>query len=682
MADTRRKPVPGGYVVSDELYRLCVSSVSGARAKRAVEALSLFHRIQASSGYKDAAELIASELKTAGLDEVELHEFPSDGRRKYFQHVAPAAWEGRRAVLRIKKPFERDVAKFPDVTCALCPGSQSANVRGPLVFIKGGAVPEDYKGKNVRGKFVLTSARARDVQREAVMHRGALGSIHYPPDLDDPDKVPYHGLFPEGAQIKGFTFSFAVSRRTAEDLRGLLDAGKKVVLEANVDARVMPGRLAVLRASVRGRSSKAGEIGIISHLCHPRPGANDNASGSAASLEIARTLAGLVSSGKIKRPKRTISFLYVPEFYGTFAYIHHFPEYAENLRFLLNLDMVGEDQNRCNSTLLVTSEPHSTPGVLSDIVADLLGRIRDDGVFSHDGTRNVFRFRRIPFIGGSDHQVLAHRAFGVPSTALINWPDTFYHTSHDVPEHTDASMLKRVAAAGLAAAVFLADAGEADALRLIAHAAATGRARFSTALAERKAALASLAASGYKAEAARAFIRMRRELDAVRNAGAKGLDGIRSVADGKFTSKMLSEAAVDWDVFARTEIELFEWYGWRLAEKYKLPAVSRVRPDKEDARMEAIVPKQRHKGPLNTAHFRDILGGKKWEYYRVRMKGFTGASNHVWEALNFADGKRDLLEIFHRVSAEYGNVDKAFILRLFEDLEKTGLIRFVKRKQG
>jgi Zn-dependent M28 family amino/carboxypeptidase len=48
-------------------------------------------------------------------------------------------------------------------------------------------------------------------------------------------------------------------------------------------------RIPLVTARLAGESER--EILVVSHLCHPRPGANDNASGAAAALEAARTLA-------------------------------------------------------------------------------------------------------------------------------------------------------------------------------------------------------------------------------------------------------------------------------------------------------------------------------------------------------------------------------------------------------
>lgn len=673
---------PSNRIVSEELYKTVTGAYSGAWAKRAVENISTYHRIQATAGLRGSLEYIASELDGHGLDELKIHSFPSTGRKRYFNDVSPIGWEGRRAVLSMTAPEEKTLAAFPDVAAAICPGSKAAkNVQAELVFVGPGSRDEHYKGKTIKGKIVLSTGSPRAVQREAVMKRGALGSVHYPAQIDFPDRVRYYGLFPEGKEINGFTFAFSVSRRTGEQLRNLVDSGKRIKVVADVDAKLFPSSMDVLRASLKGSEKPDEEIGIIAHICHPRPGANDNASGAAAALEAARTLAALVKSGKIKRPKRTVSFVWTPEFHGTYAYLHHKPEYAEKLKFLLNLDMVGEDQHACNSQMFVVSEPHSCPGVASDVMHDLFSRMQEKGVYSHDGTRNVLNYTGIrPFKGGSDHQILSQRTWGVPSVHVLNWPDNFYHTSWDEPHYTDASMLKRVGAATLAAAYFLASPTEADVMRLISHAESTRRARFSTRIAQARAGLLDLAANKNKTEAVRFFKKTVDEISALRISEARGMETIAKIAETDFARDTLVEAQVDFDVFTRTQTELFGWFASHVSDRFKLPSFDGVKPDKLDGEMNKLVPRFKKAGPLNLDDFREKIGKKAWEYYNKNIWEKDNGYGHAWEAVNFADGKNSVFEIYVKLSAEFENVDKEFVHRFFTDLEKAGLVAIRKKK--
>lgn len=72
------------------------------------------------------------------------------------------------------------------------------------------------------------------------------------------------------------------------------------------------------------------------------PGADDNASGVAGVLEIARVLSGLVQSRAIPKPKKTIKFIiWGSEIYSTEQYIKRNAEELERILAVLNFDEIG-----------------------------------------------------------------------------------------------------------------------------------------------------------------------------------------------------------------------------------------------------------------------------------------------------------------------------------------------------
>ena len=80
-----------------------------------------------------------------------------------------------------------------------------------------------------------------------------------------------------------------------------------------------PGAYEVATAIIPGADPRLAsqEIVLSCHLDHQRPGANDNASGCATILEVARTLAKLIARGELARAApRTIRFVWPPEVEG------------------------------------------------------------------------------------------------------------------------------------------------------------------------------------------------------------------------------------------------------------------------------------------------------------------------------------------------------------------------------
>src|SRR5215467_1085434 len=85
---------------------------------------------------------------------------------------------------------------------------------------------------------------------------------------------------------------------------------------------------AVVTATIPGSDPKLKEeeIAFGCHLDHQRPGANDNASGCATILEVARTLQKLFDKRQLARPARTIRFVFPPEIEGTLALLNGRPD--------------------------------------------------------------------------------------------------------------------------------------------------------------------------------------------------------------------------------------------------------------------------------------------------------------------------------------------------------------------
>ena len=137
--------------------------LSGASAKRNLEFITRQHRMRASKGFRTAADFVAAQAKSYGLEEVTVHEFPADGHTMYGTQKARLGWDPEFAELwevRVDgtrvTPVLR-VASFEDEPVILAEDSDSADVTGELVAVGAGTSDKDYAGKNVRGKLVLTS---------------------------------------------------------------------------------------------------------------------------------------------------------------------------------------------------------------------------------------------------------------------------------------------------------------------------------------------------------------------------------------------------------------------------------------------------------------------------------------------------------------------------------------------
>ncbi|MCJ7431753.1 DUF4910 domain-containing protein, partial [Candidatus Bathyarchaeota archaeon] len=349
-------------------------------------------------------------------------------------------------------------------------------VAAELVEVGSGTKPKDYEGKDVKGKFVLATGRARLVHEQAVYKYGAAGVItdtityempNVRESLDIPDAHAYQAIWPTAEQQPKTTFGFSISKRQGNALRALLKAEKTVKLKATVDAQLFPGHEEVVTATIQGSTKPEEEIFLIAHLCHPKPSANDNASGAGLLLEIARTIKTLIAKGKIPPPARTIRFFWVPETLGTVAYLSQHPEAQQKLVAGINLDMVGQNQELCRSTLTVHRTPDSLPSYLGDYVYSLLEQsVKEFDSQTDLGPASTFRYATVVFSGGSDHAEFTQADTGVPCIMLLQWPDLYYHTSMDTIDKVSEDMLKRVGWITTVAALTLANADAETAFRL------------------------------------------------------------------------------------------------------------------------------------------------------------------------------------------------------------------------
>ena len=433
----------------------------GERTLADVRAIARFHRIQASPGYDAAADWMEEAIRRAGLTPERVR-VAADGRTRHLGFPMPEGWRCRhaRATLHGTRGAE-PLADFERAPLSIVQRSDGARGRFPLVALD----RLDSLGVvDVRGKAVLSAGPVQRLHERAVVEHGAAGLVVYgrrlmPPvrtEEHDRDALAYTSFWWAGDRPRGW--GVVVSPARAAELHQRLAAGETMEIEVDFDTERYAGEMALLTTTVPG--SLPGEVLVTGHLCHPQPGANDNASGAATVLETARVLATLADRGELRAPRRTVRFLWMPEFTGTYAWRALEPERAAATVAAVNLDMVGESQADCGSTFLLEQAPH----FLGSFADELLARIRNaaqDWVrdFSGAGHYSLARLAEVPYSGGSDHALWLDPSAGVPCPMLIQWPDRYYHSDLDTPERCDPDSLALTARAAATYAGFLAALG-------------------------------------------------------------------------------------------------------------------------------------------------------------------------------------------------------------------------------
>jgi membrane dipeptidase len=337
--------------------------------------------------YIKAAEYVAARMKDYGLR-------PGGDNGSYFQQVPLKDWRNFAPPARLEITAPRRRAYVPGRNRDFVPlqGTGSGSVAGEMAFAGFGLTLEkpawnDYAGLPVKGKVVLVLRGVPDfLDKEATkdwtLERkvktaaglGAVGLIEL--DLagpvDAPDRTrPSYSSMTRGACPKGFvvvgagpgfcddafhgvhqSWRYPVSAILRDKKPVPLSLKTKVLLEAHFawDDRAAPNVIGILPGSDPQLKDEAIVVG--GHLDHlglsldgdVYPGADDDASGVAVALEVARAFH---ASGF--HPGRTIIFAaWTGEeigFKGSGYYVEHPVVPLDKTVLYSNLDMVGTGSN-------------------------------------------------------------------------------------------------------------------------------------------------------------------------------------------------------------------------------------------------------------------------------------------------------------------------------------------------
>ena len=263
--------------------------LSGETAKRNLEGIARNHRQRGSRGFHAAAELVAERARAYGLSDVEILQFPADGKIFYGTQRARQAWDAEEGELsELRDGNEIKIASYAAEPIVLAEDSESANVTADLVDVGNGTKEADYSGKDVKGRIVLVAAAAGDAQHIAVSQFNAAGIISYAQNQKTAWSGENDNLIRWG-HLQSFspdkTFAFMVSLKTARALQDRLKRGENIKLHAQVTAGQHAASYELVTATIEGGDPKLkdSEIAFSCHLDHQRPGANDNASGCVTS---------------------------------------------------------------------------------------------------------------------------------------------------------------------------------------------------------------------------------------------------------------------------------------------------------------------------------------------------------------------------------------------------------------
>lgn len=440
--------------VQSELLR---KTIDQKRLFTTVKEVSSYHRIQASTSFREAANHVYNKLQKLGIDS-QILTYEADPDVWYLQNKMFMEWDLRDAWLKLEEPemlLADAVADPVSVIQKSYPYDFTDGVE--FVYLSKGNNPEAYKDVDLKGKIVFVREAFNGYMDWAVKEKGAIGIVtDFIREVEGArsrsdlyESINYTSFWHTHASDEPKAFGFVLSPKMGDQLAKIFDKQKEAYekgekdtpnlkVTGKVDTSLYPGKIEVVEAWLPGETDE--EVLISAHLCHPKSSANDNASGVATAIESLRALKSLMDQGKLEKNKRTIKIILIPEFTGTFAYLSDENKYNKCVG-AINMDMVGGKQTRAYGPITLTQLPYSTPSFINDLTAVCMDYAGLEAP-TIDGNKVALTNHTVElFTGGSDHTVFSDPTIGVPCCMIGQWPDLNYHTATDTLDVIDKEVL-------------------------------------------------------------------------------------------------------------------------------------------------------------------------------------------------------------------------------------------------
>lgn len=342
-------------------------------------------RVTAFEGEWKAADYIHEQFESYGL-EVERQKFPVSSFLSFGAEVTMTGSdrEFTAGTLTFSPPTKGITAEVVYVGKGLTARDFQESVKGKIALIERGDITFYEKAQNAAAAGAIG----------AIIFNNAAGTISG--TLGNPPDIPV----------------VALTRADGLYLVDLLNRGQLVELTIVSDTKISnsfsQNVIGTLKAD-RGNTKKAQTIVIGAHYdAVDCPGANDNASGTAALMEVARVL----STKKLAYNIKFIAFgAEEIGLVGAAEYVKSLSDdELEDTVAMINMDMVG-----IGNRMGIMTVNRNTPSFVADLAEVYIQE------FGHEYRRGAS--------SASDHAPF--EAAGIPVVFLNYGPDPYYHTDED-----------------------------------------------------------------------------------------------------------------------------------------------------------------------------------------------------------------------------------------------------------
>ena len=463
---------------SQDYFDIIRPVFTGDLAFETTDYVAQYWRVAGNTGFNKSVYWISEHLEKAGY--ILENKATKDDRLTYRIEKRPMkypTWEPVSASLQLTGDEEELLLSTTNrnMTYLNSASTPKEGVEAEVIHITEDNL-DDY---NLKDKVIYCASSIRGLYQKA-LNKGALGMITYNnPSYLQSEKnttsIQFRSLPPQtDSQFWGIALSYAAK----EKLEFALEKGKVEVM-VHIQTKIYDSEELTVVANIKGAKLPKERLVFSAHI--QEPGANDNASGVGAQLEMATLAANLFKNKEITLD-RTLTFLWGDEIISTRRYIQENTERAKNIKWGISLDMVGENTAITGGSFLIEKMPdpsaiwtrgkdkHSEWGgdVLS--IEDMKPHYLNDfiiGNFKNQGAFANWEVNTNPFEGGSDHTPFLNA--DIPGLLLWHFTDQFYHTDNDKIDKVSQETLKNVGIGALASALTLVNANTATAEQVLAR---------------------------------------------------------------------------------------------------------------------------------------------------------------------------------------------------------------------
>ena len=493
------------YATSQDLKTADYSEVinrefTGELAFETTAFMEKYWRVVGNEGFDKTVYFIADHLEKAGFVlEANATEMNKLTYRIEKRPLKDPTWEVVDGLVKIigeEKPL-LDHSSNRNMIALNSYSTPEGGVDAEVIYVED---VKKIKDLDVKGKIVFAESSPFWVFNLAVLQGGAMGILTYdnPAYLQPETNVTSIQFRSIQLKPEQKSWAIALSYEAKERLKAQLLKGK-VNLHVEVETKIYKSEELTIIADIKGSELPKERLVFSAHI--QEPGANDNATGVGVALEMATLTAKFVKDGTWN-PKRTLTFLWGDEIVSTGRYVKEDKERAENIKWGISLDMVGENTEVTGGSFLIEKMPDpsaiwtrgndqhtewgSSPMTLSQMKPHYLNDFLITQ-FQNQGKITDWKVNTNPYEGGSDHTPFLQA--GIPGVLFWHFTDQFYHTDNDRLDKVSKKTLKNVGTAALVSAYTLVNSDENTAKKIIKDIEKAGVARLNEELNQGKKAI-------------------------------------------------------------------------------------------------------------------------------------------------------------------------------------------------